>query len=287
MSLDMATLAAQYGFSAAFFGSDPELTRLIKDATNGQWSTQKFQAKFMATQWYRARDASVRQWMDLQTRDPATARQKISDKKIELSDNLTQLGIAPDDATLTSLATNALQYTWTSQQTKDVLSSMVNFHAPLQGTPRAIQMQISSMANDYGMKPTDAQLADWTSGMLSDKYTEDNLKSVMTDFAKSKYPGMNTYLDMGMSVKQVAQPYLQSYANLLEVNPDTINLNDGLIQQALQGQPPQPNQPPTMQSVYQFEKSLRKDPRWATTKNARDAVTSAGQSVLKDWGLVG
>jgi hypothetical protein len=105
--------------------------------------------------------------------------------------------------------------------------------------------------------------------------------------AKSKYPGMGAFLDMGQTVRQVATPYVQSYAQLLEVDADSVDMNDNLIQQALQGTPSSATAPPQMQSVYQFERSVRRDPRWVRTKNARDSVTNAAHNVLRDWGLVG
>ena len=97
-NLSMEELAVQYGFAAAFFNSDPELKKLIQAAVKGQWSSAKFQAKFMATKWYRSREASVRQWADLMARDPKEAQNKINERKAELSDQFTQLGITVSDS---------------------------------------------------------------------------------------------------------------------------------------------------------------------------------------------
>jgi hypothetical protein len=143
------------------------------------------------------------------------------------------------------------------------------------GTPAAIEMQVQKLAGDYGFKPSQGQAADWVSGMVTDRYTEDNLRDFMRDMAKSKYTGMSQFLDQGMTVRQIAAPYMQSYSNLLEVPEDGIDLDDQVVQQALQGSPGGPNQPPVMKSVYQFERDLRRDPRWARTKNAREQATSA------------
>jgi hypothetical protein len=69
--------------------------------------------------------------------------------------------------------------------------------------------------------------------------------------ARSKYPEMQTYLDQGMTVRDVAEPYLQSYAQLLEVAPDAVQLTDARVQKALQGTPPdKPGAPPVMQSLF-------------------------------------
>lgn len=285
----MAELAAQYGYAATFFSQDPELQKLIQDAVRGQWNTNVFQARFMNTKWYRSREASQRQWADLATRDPKEAARKIADKKLELGNRMSQLGVNMSDADLNWVATSALSEGWTEDHVKQMLATYTHYQGGghSTGTPATLEMQIKSLANDYGQTATNSQLTDWVNGMLNGRYTQDNITSYLKDMAKSKYAGMGNFLDMGMTVKQVAQPYLQSYSNLLEVAPDTIDLNDNLIQQALQGQPAAPGQPPAMQSVYNFEKALRRDPRWMGTKNAMDATTTAGQNILRDWGLVG
>lgn len=283
----MEELAAEYGYAAAFFQQDPELTKLIKDAVAGQWSVQKFQAKFMATNWYRTHEASVRQWADLSLRDPAEAAQKIADRKLELGNLASQYGFNfANDADLAFVAEQSLKYAWSDATTKQMMTFYSGYqpgHA--KGTPATLEMQVKSLANDYGLSATDSQLSDWVTGLLAGRYTQDNVTSYLRDMAKSKYAGMSKFLDQGLTVKQVAQPYLQSYSQLLEVGADAIDLNDNLIQQALQGTPDASGNV-QMQSVYQFERALRRDSRWARTKNAHDEAINAGQNILRDMGLV-
>jgi len=158
-NLDMATLAAQYGYAAAFFNSDPELKSLIQAAVAGQWSNEKFQSKFMNTNWYRGREASVRQWADLTTRDPAEAASKIYDKKLELSDMATQLGLNLSDAQINFYATEALKFGMSQQALKDVFGGMVDYTpGNMGGTPAAIEMQVNKLAGDYGFKASANQI---------------------------------------------------------------------------------------------------------------------------------
>lgn len=283
----METLAAQYGFAAAFFNSDPELRALINQAVAGQWAVAKFQARFMNTKWYRSREASARQWADLMARDPSEAAAKIGDRKRDFADNFSQLGIPIDDATLTSLATQSLQWSWSPAQIKDIFASYVHYvPGQMGGTVSAVEAQVRKMANDFGVTPTQSQMSDWITGILSERYTEDNLGDFLKDMAKSRYAGMSPYLDMGMTVRQVAGEYVNSFSRILETPSDAIDLMDPLIQQALQGSPPAQNQPPQMKTLYEFEKSLRQDPRWLRTSNARDQMTNAAMNIGRDWGLI-
>lgn len=116
------------------------------------------------------------------------------------------------------------------------------------------------------------------------KSTSEEWKSQINDVAKSKYGAFATQIDSGLTVKQVASPYLNSMANILEVSPDTIGLSDPTINKALTNL--NKDSQPALQPLWQFETDLRKDPRWATTKNARDTVDNTARKILSDFGLV-
>jgi hypothetical protein len=105
--------------------------------------------------------------------------------------------------------------------------------------------------------------------------------------ARSKYVGMQKYLDAGVTVRDVGSNYIQSYSKLLEVNPDTVELDNPLIQKALQGTPDAKTGVPQMQTLYDFERQVRQDPRWAKTQNAHTEMTNATIGVLRDMGLYG
>lgn len=280
----MQTLAVEYGYAYAFFQADSELTKLLRDAWNGKWTPQKFQAKFMTTGWFRAREASMRQWADLKARDPAEAQNKISESKAWLEDQFTQLGINLDDATITSLATDRLAQSWSDSQTQNILASYINMGHP-GGSVSQIQARVNSLAFNQGVDVSPGQMQDWVQGIVSQKYTEANLEGYLKDMAKSKYSGMTGFLDQGMTVRQVAAPYIQEFSRLMEVNPDTVDLNDPLMSTALQGRmDPQTNKP-TMMTVAQTQKAIKQDQRWLYTGNAKRDMTDLGIGVLKDMGL--
>lgn len=280
------SLAASLGFAQAFFSADPELKALLQKAVAAQWDSAQFQAAFMNTKWYRARQASVRQWADLTTRDPKEAQAKIAERSQELSDQFTQLGVTLSARNLSQLAVESLQYAWSDAQLKNVLASYIH-SGNLGGTAATLEDQIRQVAGDYGLKVSDSQVTPYVVGLINQSYSMDNITDFFRDMARSKYPGMGQFLDKGYTVRQVAQPYVQSYSQLLETDPDTVDLNDSLIQKALQGNQTDPTKPPAMQSVYQFEQAVRGDSRWLQTKNAHQSMTSAAMGIARDWGLVG
>ena len=86
-------------------------------------------------------------------------------------------------------------------------------------------------------------------------------------------------LDEGLDLANVYAPYRNTMAALLEVTPDSINLDDPLLRSAYG--------PDKEMSVYDFKRAVRKDPRWQYTDNAREEVSSAALGILRDFGFQG
>ena len=96
--------------------------------------------------------------------------------------------------------------------------------------------------------------------------------------AKSFFPALADKIDAGYSVKQLLNPYLQTRANILEEDPDTIDIK-GLQSVA--------KDPKGLMNLYDYEVSLRNDPKWRFTKNAQDSMASVAKGIAQMFGLVG
>jgi hypothetical protein len=68
-------------------------------------------------------------------------------------------------------------------------------------------------------------------------------------------------------------------ANTLEINPETITMNDPTLRSAITADAEVP--------LYQFERQLRGDTRWQYTNQAKGEVANATQQILKDFGFMG
>ena len=86
-------------------------------------------------------------------------------------------------------------------------------------------------------------------------------------------------LGQGVDLQSIYSPYKQVMANVLEINPETITLDDPVLRSAI-------NQTGET-SIYDFQRALRKDPRWQYTNNAREEVSNIATQVLKDFGFMG
>lgn len=286
--LTVDELASQYGYAATFFFSDGELKRLIEAAVKEQWSPAKFQAKFQATKWYRTRGADARQWSELKARDPAEAAERRRTRWGQVRQLASQMGIALSTDKVSRIVDNSLLLGWDDKLLREAVGAEFKYAANggTQGESATMEAFIRKTADDFGVPVSDSQVGQWVGGTMAGTHTQDGVVDFVRDMARSKYPGLNGYLDKGFTVRQVAEPYVQSYAQILEMPADTVNMTDVRIQRALQGvAPDKQGAMPQAQTLYDFERDLRKDPRWRRTKNAKEQMTSTALGVLQDMGI--
>ena len=109
----------------------------------------------------------------------------------------------------------------------------------------------------------------------------DRLKSTINLInlqAKTYFPALADKIDKGYTVKQLLSPYLQTRANILEEDADAIDLKE--LQSVAKD-------PKGLMGLYDYEISLRKDPKWRFTKNAQDSLSNVARDIAKTFGLVG
>jgi hypothetical protein len=107
----------------------------------------------------------------------------------------------------------------------------------------------------------------------------DRLKSTINLInlqAKTYFPALADKIDKGYTVKQLLSPYLQTRANILEEDADAIDLKE--LQSIAKD-------PKGLVGLYDYEISLRKNPKWAYTKNAQDSLSSLARDMTKMFGL--
>jgi hypothetical protein len=112
---------------------------------------------------------------------------------------------------------------------------------------------------------------------LNPKKLEQNINLVNLS-AKTYFPALSAQIDSGYTVKQLLTPYLNSRANILEEDADTIDITS--LQNVAKD-------PKGLMNLYDYEISLRKDPKWRFTKNAQDSLSNVARDIARTFGLVG
>lgn len=282
--------AANFGYTLAFFNSNPELKSLLAKAMGdpktgaGAYTEARFIAELQNTRWFRTTSESNRKYLALKSGDPATFKSQLGAINTHIWDVGGQMGASLSNKLVDQLANQAMSLGWNDEQLKRMIASYVK---PVDGTYRglagAAESELKKAAGDYGVSISDSTMAQWIKGIALGLNDPQQYHIQIQKMAASKYVALKDRIMQGETVRQIADPYIQSYAKTLEVNADNVGLDDRLVQQALQSR--NKDGKPTTQTLYDFENTLRNDPRWAKTNNARDLMASTANQILQTFGL--
>jgi len=286
--LSMSELAEQYGFTSSFLNANPELKNLFGDMVSKGYSKDMFQAKLRNTKWWKTHSDKERQYLTQTYTDPATAKQNFNAAYISVHQLAEQLGIKDTKFTkarIQEAAYNVVAKGWSDGQLRNYLGQYVYFDGgDFEGQGADTQNELRSYAYSMGVHMSDKWYADNTRKVLRGLATTSDYKNDMLRQAKAMFPQFSKQLDAGQTVSDIASPYLQSMAQILELPSGSVNLFDPTIKKALQYKNPGTLQTET-KPLWQFENDLRADPRWKQTKNAQDSMMQIGHQVLSDFGF--
>ena len=141
-------------------------------------------------------------------------------------------------------------------------------------------LRTTARANGFNLDRDFGNQVDGWLQRISRGESVDDFKRLIRQQAKLGLPEkVGALLDEGLDLANVFAPYRNQMAALLEVTPDSINLDDPLLRSAYG--------PDKETSIYDFKRAVRKDPRWQYTDNAREEVSNVALQVLRDFGFQG
>jgi hypothetical protein len=319
------TLArSKYGNVDSIFLYDPELKKLLIDAV-GDPATAKddmdadeFARRLGASDWairnattYAKRDAERRQYTE--TLDKYNQQLELADtqeKKDVILSKIGQLnttssyarGLASAKAYIESVASGLtgtmsperldafVKRMYDSANDKDPniinreLSALITYKPGTQ-LGGAIggdltTLRATARANGFDLDTQfGSNINDWLQRLARGESIE-TFKNTIRGAAKLGLPDkVASLLDQGLDLKDIYAPYRNVMASVLEVVPDSISLDDKTLRMAIG--------PEKEMSIYDFQRTLRKDARWQYTNNAREESSTAVLGVLRDFGFQG
>lgn len=276
--------AEQYGFSKAFFDSDPALKALLSKAVKGNWSSDKFGAEFRDTKWFQTHGSTYRQNLLQKTSDPGSYKSRLAQTVASLNDQAKKVGAVLSAAQLEKLADHALMFGYTDSQISNSLGSYVKqVNGQYGGTAGTDAQTLQQSAWRNGVKLSDSSVQSWVRKIESGDATTDDFAEYARKQAATLAPGMADQLKGGQDLYDLASPYVSSMATTLELNQGDIDLFDPTIRGALNMT--NKDGKATTQTLGDFEKALKHDPRWDKTQNAQDAMMSNAHQILTSFGF--
>jgi len=287
-SPNSSLLNENYGLAASFMESDPELANIFSQAVAGTWSTDKFQAALQETNWWSANSDSARKMLAEKYSDPAQYQQDIQNKTQQLTELAAKLGVHLSATGLNSLADLALVTNMSDVQVNGYLSKYLELsqQGHFSGYAGQVELGVREYAREMGVPLTDDYVERAVSGIVAGTDSLQTRRAEIQTIAQQTFPAYADLIKEGVTVGQIAAPYLAAQAKLWEMDPNKIDLFDSTLRDALQsttvqGQDAVPSQLP----LYDFETKLRSNSKWLSTNNARESIANTANQVLSDLGL--
>jgi hypothetical protein len=144
---------------------------------------------------------------------------------------------------------------------------------------------LKNFAADNGLNLSDQAATRYANSIVGGVIDESTAFNTVRESAANAFPSLGDKIKSGIDLKTLADPYIQSMSNILEIPDSGIDLFDPKIRSALAYT--LPDGKVGTKSIYDFEKELRQDPRWQFTNNARSQAADVASQVLKDFGFRG
>ena len=141
-------------------------------------------------------------------------------------------------------------------------------------------LRATARANGFNLDTSfGSSINDWLQRLAKGESIE-TFKNTIRGAAKLGLPDkVANLLDQGLDLKDIYAPYRNVMASVLEIAPDSISLDDKTLRSAIG--------PEKEMSLYDFQRTLRKDSRWQYTDNARAESSDSVLKVLRDFGFQG
>lgn len=292
-TINRQEMAASYGFAVAFLNSDPELRRLFNQAVKNTWSAAMFQARLRGTKWFKTHSAPVRNAIMQKTADPATYKANVDKMTATVRDTWAGMfgaGAAPmSHKEMRTWAETAHRMGWSEAQLIDQMTRGVNYQKLLKkkslgGTAAEVAAQMDSLAANYGVPLGNKWRARQLEKIIEGGDTIEGVQKRVRDVAMREYKAFADRIAAGETVAEIADPYVQQMAELLELNENDINIRSPHIQRALKQTTKQGK--PAAMDLNSFADVLRRDKRWKYTDNAKKQVAEATEGLLRQWGVM-
>jgi len=277
--LDLDTTDPSKGYTLREAFADIREADLAANATGYQRA-----ADILAkTNWFQTHGVQVTQRLGQEKSKSGAFKEGVAKNLVNVKAQANTLGFKLTDQQAKEIARDSFVF-GDAYDSNKIMQSIASAGEVTGGQAMNAVDALKTHSANMGVSYDDGWYQNAARDIAENKSTADDWKRTINDVAKSKYSWAADQIDKGMTVAQVASPYITSMSKILEIPPANIGLSDPTINKALTSLDKDNKQ--MLQPIWQFETGLRKDPRWASTQNARDAVDSTTRKILSDFGLV-
>lgn len=284
-NLSAKEMAQEYGYQLKFFKQSPELWHMLQRATKNNWTAQKFAIEFQQTKWFKNHSSTYREAMHRKIADPESFKREVDQKWEELQQLAAQYGSKISYKWGRGVAERAILYGHTDLELRDFLSRHVRpgKGGHFGGSLASVEEQVRQTAFRNGIRLSQKSMNGWMRRIVSGQTTMENYNNWVRTQAQRTWKAYAHEIKAGADLIDLADPYIQSMREILELPPEEVDLFSPKIRRALSHKNAKGETDPM--SLVDFENSLRDDPRWRHTQNASDTLSEAAFGLVNKLGL--
>lgn len=308
----LAKAQADYNLPDIIFSNVKSLGKILEEYVNGKIDIDLFKQKVQNDPWYRQNSTEIKarylqkfNYEDLVKSGNAKGTTDYEQKIAQITNNLITkartIGSALDEGQAKLIAEDLYIH---NQDADDAVITrrLVNFIRPISGmiagkitedfSGLALQnyQGLQALAKQNGLrlenilppgidgKPTTAEetLKRLALGELDPTRLAQDVRKLA---AVGQPQFVRDLLGQGINLDQIYAPYKRTMANILELDEGQIDLTDPTLRMGINDKGDV--------NLYDYSKALRQDSRWQYTGKAREEVSDAALTVLRNFGFQG
>lgn len=285
-------LSNKWGFAYAIIKQDPQLERFfnrevakyLKNPSG--FSKEAFFLNLEKQPFSQKYSTAAIQDMNFEARYPDLYQQQIEGEVEDLRDVTLNMGAQLNDDELLKLVKDKRRLGLTDAQVSNRLAKdyLTVRDGRFSGAAGTKQDQLNQWAIKNSITLSQETVQNYVREIAMGNTTEDDVKNdLRRTYMAGAFPAWADRINAGQDIYDIANPYRSRMAALLELSEEEINFNDATLSKGLQGVGADGK--PGVVPLYEFDKMVRKDPRWDRTENALKTYTDVGTNLLKMFGF--
>lgn len=292
--LSREELAAQYQSAVGIIYTVPELQGIFEQALDEEWAPARLQSAIQNSDWYQNNDEFARVAWAQEMTGGADWQTTLQNARLAVRNAAVRTGAQVTDEELNALARRYVYEGWGTSGREGLmmqaLSGEITFLADergavMRGAAGNLADNLRSLANANGMSFSNNWYESAARSVAAGLSTEQDWEQDIRRQAASLFPVYRDKIEMGMNVYDLASPYINTMAQEFEIDPSQVTLDDPYVREALSGMNDSGDFVPM--NLWEFQKKLRKDPRWMNTSKAQNEITSTTGRIMQMFGLMG
>lgn len=163
------------------------------------------------------------------------------------------------------------------------MAAKIPANQDLAGSAGVAQDTVKRLSEQYGYKPSSIMSAGMVNDIIQQRADATSTEQKFKEQAKILFPHLSDKIDAGLTVRAIADSYINNVSTLLEKNPTNVDLFNPYVREALQQR--DANGQYVLPTADEHARIIRSKPEWLKTNNGKETLMSAADNILKQMGF--